>query len=64
MPGLTVRAVQLETGYRTSAGIATNKLLAKLMSGLHKPEDQTAILPQHGAAFLAPLPVRTLAGGL
>lgn len=57
------RAVKLETGYRTSAGISCNKLLAKLISGLHKPEDQTVMLPQHGASFLGPLPVRAVPGG-
>ena len=34
-------AVQREAGYRSSAGIATNKMLAKLCSGIHKPDDQT-----------------------
>eukprot|EP00879_Flechtneria_rotunda_P004575 GHRR01004830.1.p1 GENE.GHRR01004830.1~~GHRR01004830.1.p1 ORF type:complete len:291 (+),score=85.23 GHRR01004830.1:585-1457(+) len=38
-------AAARETGYRCSAGIACNKLLAKLMSGLHKPNDQTVIPP-------------------
>ncbi|EKX53194.1 hypothetical protein GUITHDRAFT_51641, partial [Guillardia theta CCMP2712] len=36
-------AVKEETGIRTSAGIAHNKLLAKLASGLHKPDDQTSL---------------------
>lgn len=30
---------------RCSAGIACSKLLSKLVSGLHKPDDQTTILP-------------------
>lgn len=34
-------AVQREAGYRSSAGIAANKMLAKLCSGIHKPDDQT-----------------------
>ena len=51
-------------GFRTSAGIACNKLLAKLVSGLHKPDDQTVMLPVAAAAFVAELPVMTLPGAL
>lgn len=32
---------------RCSAGISCSKLLSKLVSGLHKPDDQTIILPTH-----------------
>lgn len=49
-------------GFRTSAGIACNKLMAKLVSGLHKPDDQTVMPPPAAAAFVAPLPVRSLPG--
>lgn len=49
-------------GFRTSAGIACNKLMAKLVSGLHKPDDQTVLPPPAAAAFVAPLPVRSLPG--
>ena len=38
--------VTLRTGYTISAGIARNKLLAKLVSGKHKPDKQT-LLPNH-----------------
>ncbi|EFN52390.1 hypothetical protein CHLNCDRAFT_138846 [Chlorella variabilis] len=55
-------AVRSEAGYRTSAGVACNKTLAKLCSGLHKPDDQTVLPPPEGAAFVAPLPVRALPG--
>ena len=55
-------AVKVETGYRCSAGVACNKLLAKLVSGLHKPDDQTVLLPPEAASFVAPLPVRALPG--
>ncbi len=54
--------MQAEAGYRTSAGIACNKTLAKLASGLHKPDDQTVLPPPEAAAFVAPLPPRALPG--
>lgn len=54
--------LQEEAGYRCSAGIACNKLLAKLASGLHKPDDQTVLPPPEAAGFVAPLPPRALAG--
>ena len=53
---------QAETGFRTSAGISCSKMLAKLVSGMHKPDDQTVILPCHAAAFVATLPVRAIPG--
>lgn len=53
---------QVEAGYRTSAGIACNKMLAKLVSGLHKPDDQTVLPPPEAARFVAPLPPRALPG--
>ena len=49
---------QAEAGYRTSAGVACNKMLAKLVSGMHKPDDQTVLLPPDTAQFVAPLLVR------
>ena len=55
-------AIKAETGLRTSAGIACNKMLAKLVSGLHKPDDQTILMPLYAAEFVAPLPVRALPG--
>ncbi|KIZ00971.1 DNA polymerase iota subunit [Monoraphidium neglectum] len=55
-------AVKAETGFRSSAGIACNKLLAKLVSGVHKPDDQTILPPPEAWAFLEPLPVRALPG--
>lgn len=38
-------AVKSQTGYECSAGIAHNKILAKLVCGMNKPNKQT-ILPQ------------------
>ncbi|KAJ2952498.1 hypothetical protein O0L34_g6816 [Tuta absoluta] len=39
-------AVYEETGYRCSAGISHNKILAKLVCGMNKPNKQT-VLPKH-----------------
>lgn len=53
-------AVRSATGLRMSAGIAHNKMLAKLASGLHKPDDQTTLPASHAAGTVSPLPVRAL----
>lgn len=37
-------------GYSATVGIATNKLLAKLVGNLHKPKDQTTLMPNVGDA--------------
>lgn len=44
-----------ELGFTTCAGIAHNKLLAKLVCPLNKPNDQTTIFPEHGANFMTTL---------
>ncbi|XP_023953330.1 DNA polymerase iota [Bicyclus anynana] len=44
-----------ELGYTTCAGIAHNKLLAKLICPFKKPNDQTTIFPEHGASFMSTL---------
>ncbi|XP_075969139.1 DNA polymerase eta [Anticarsia gemmatalis] len=44
-------AVYEETGYRCSAGIAHNKILAKLVCGFNKPNKQT-VLPKHSVNIL------------
>lgn len=44
-----------ELGFTTCAGIAHNKLLAKLICPLNKPNDQTTIFPEHGASFMSSL---------
>jgi DNA polymerase iota len=54
--------MQAEAGYRTSAGISCSKMLAKLVSGIHKPDDQSILLPDDAADFVAPLPVRAIPG--
>lgn len=37
------RAVKEQTGYNCSAGIAHNKILAKLACGINKPNKQTVL---------------------
>ncbi|PWN40237.1 DNA/RNA polymerase [Ceraceosorus guamensis] len=63
-----VRARVRETlGYTTSAGIASNKTLAKLCSSMHKPNMQTTMLPAAVPGFLQDLPfqkIRFLGGQL
>ncbi|XP_032521168.1 DNA polymerase iota [Danaus plexippus] len=44
-----------ELGFTTCAGIAHNKLLAKLICPLNKPNDQTTIYPEHGVSFMSTL---------
>ncbi|KAI7843160.1 hypothetical protein COHA_003144 [Chlorella ohadii] len=39
-------ALREQMGYNASAGIATNKLLAKIGSAMHKPNQQTVIPPR------------------
>ncbi|KAF9192841.1 DNA-directed DNA polymerase eta rad30 [Haplosporangium sp. Z 11] len=41
------QAVKDELGYTCSAGIANNRLLAKLGSGMNKPFQQTIVLPKY-----------------
>lgn len=56
------RRVLAETGLPCSVGLAATKFVAKLASGLAKP-DGLLLVPEAGtAAFLAPLPVRALWG--
>ena len=55
-------AVRSELGYSCSAGVSQNKLLAKLGSGLHKPNQQTALFPCAVPALLRGLPVDRLRG--
>lgn len=56
------RVVMSATRIRMSAGIATSQIMAKLISGLHKPNDQTILLPEWAKDFLADLHVRVIPG--
>jgi DNA polymerase-4 len=51
-----------ETGLTASAGIATNKLLAKIASDMNKPNGQCCVPADGVAAFMENLPVRKLWG--
>jgi DNA polymerase-4 len=54
--------VMEQVGLSASLGVASNKLVAKIASDLHKPGGLTVVRPGEEAAFLAPLPVRALWG--
>ncbi len=56
------RSIFAETGLTASAGIAHNKLLAKIASDWNKPNGQYEITPQATTPFMAALPVRRLWG--
>ena len=55
-------AVTRTLGFTCSAGIAANKLLAKLCGGLHKPNQQTLLPAGAVRSLLDPLPVDRLRG--
>eukprot|EP00448_Togula_jolla_P021960 CAMPEP_0170574588 /NCGR_PEP_ID=MMETSP0224-20130122/3383_1 /TAXON_ID=285029 /ORGANISM="Togula jolla, Strain CCCM 725" /LENGTH=634 /DNA_ID=CAMNT_0010897261 /DNA_START=60 /DNA_END=1964 /DNA_ORIENTATION=+ len=55
-------AISSELGFSCSGGIATNKMLAKLGCGLHKPNQQTVVLPAAVAPLLHGLPLERLPG--
>lgn len=46
-----------QTGLTASAGISVNKFLAKMASGLNKPDGLTVITPEKAPAFLEALPI-------
>ena len=54
--------VRKQFGLTCSAGIAPNKLLAKLASDLHKPDGLAEITPEAMPGFLKNLPVSKLCG--
>eukprot|EP00466_Bigelowiella_natans_P021035 jgi/Bigna1/132461/aug1.17_g7169 len=49
-------------GYTASAGISVSKMIAKLSGELHKPNQQTTMLPAYVTEFLSALRVRKLPG--
>ncbi len=54
--------IHAATGLTASAGIAPNKMLAKIASDLNKPNGQYTIKPAAVAAFMETLPARKIAG--
>eukprot|EP00931_Biecheleriopsis_adriatica_P059272 TRINITY_DN35440_c0_g1_i1.p1 TRINITY_DN35440_c0_g1~~TRINITY_DN35440_c0_g1_i1.p1 ORF type:complete len:584 (+),score=155.31 TRINITY_DN35440_c0_g1_i1:79-1830(+) len=54
--------IKEKLGFSCSGGVATNKLLAKLGCGLHKPDQQTILLPHAVPALLKDLPLDRLPG--
>jgi DNA polymerase-4 len=51
-----------QTGLTASAGIASNKLLAKIASDMNKPNGQCVVPPEQVRPFMEGLPVRRLWG--
>jgi DNA polymerase-4 len=56
------RRILEETGLTASAGVAPNKILAKIASGWKKPDGLTVISPERVERFLQQLPVDALWG--
>lgn len=55
-------AVKEKTGYECSAGIAHNKILAKLTAGMHKPNQQTILPVRSISELYATLPITKVKG--
>lgn len=55
-------AIAEETGLTASAGVSTGKFLAKVASGLVKPDGLTVIPPERAQAFLAELSIERFHG--
>jgi DNA polymerase-4 len=51
-----------ETGLTASAGVSCNKFLAKMASGINKPNGQTVILPERAEAFVETLEIEKFHG--
>lgn len=51
-----------ETGLTTSAGVSKNKFLAKMASGMNKPNGLTVILPEQAESFTENLPIEKFHG--
>jgi DNA polymerase IV len=55
-------AIRAETGLTASAGVAHGKFLAKVASGMQKPDGLTVVLPEDAEAFVAALPIERFFG--
>lgn len=61
--GRTVKREILEaTGLHCTVGVATGKTVAKIAADRRKPDGLAVVEPGTEAAFLAPLPIRSLSG--
>ena len=56
------QAILQEVGLTCCAGIAHNKLLAKLVGAWKKPNMQTTLLPKDAESFLSGLKARDIPG--
>jgi len=54
--------IRNEVGLTASAGVAPNKLIAKIASDWNKPDGQCVVSPSHVASFMRELPVRRIWG--
>jgi len=63
---LAARAIKAEirrvTGLTASAGVANGKFVAKVASGMHKPDGLTVITPDQVEAFVSALPIEAFFG--
>lgn len=55
-------AIREELHLSGSAGVAPNKLVAKIASDVHKPQGITVVLPQQVRRFMEQLPLRRIHG--
>ncbi len=55
-------AIFAETGLTASAGVSFNKFLAKMASGMNKPNGQMVILPEDAETFVEALPIEKFHG--
>ncbi len=55
-------AIRQETNLAASAGVGPNKFIAKVASGMSKPDGLLVVPPEDVAAFVARLPVRRFRG--
>lgn len=56
------QSIRRETGLTASAGVAPNKMLAKIASDWRKPDGQFAVLPDEVEVFMKGLPLRKIPG--
>lgn len=62
LAGQIKRDILDATGLTASAGVSFNKFLAKVASGINKPDGLTVIRPEEAEAFIASLPIERFFG--